>query len=63
MKKIEINPKKTSSLLKHIGITVYDLALKLEDAFNYPQDVEWAIKNDVICVLQTRPITTLKNIS
>ncbi len=40
---------------------LYDLGLKLEKEFNYPQDIEWAIQNDVIYVLQTRPITTLKN--
>lgn len=40
---------------------LYDLGLKLENEFNYPQDIEWAIQNDVIYVLQTRPITTLKN--
>jgi len=40
---------------------LYDLGLKLENEFNYPQDIEWAIQNDIIFVLQTRPITTLKN--
>ena len=40
---------------------LYDLGLKLENEFNYPQDIEWAIQNDIIYVLQTRPITTLKN--
>lgn len=39
---------------------LYDLGLKLENEFNYPQDIEWAIQNNVIYVLQTRPITTLK---
>ena len=38
---------------------LFDLGLKLENEFNYPQDIEWAIQNDVIYVLQTRPITTL----
>lgn len=40
---------------------LYDLGLKLENEFCYPQDIEWAIQNEVIYVLQTRPITTLKN--
>ena len=40
---------------------LYDLGLKLESEFNYPQDIEWAIQNDIIYVLQTRPITTMKN--
>ncbi len=37
---------------------LYDLGLKLEKEFNYPQDIEWAIQNDIVHVLQTRPITT-----
>jgi len=40
---------------------LYNLGLKLENEFNYPQDIEWAIQNDVVYVLQTRPITTLKD--
>ncbi|UZN23608.1 hypothetical protein GM182_07080 [bacterium 3DAC] len=32
---------------------------KLEDYFGAYQDVEWAIKNDKLYILQSRPITTL----
>ena len=32
----------------------------LENQFNQPQDIEFAIKNDALFLLQTRPITTLK---
>ncbi len=39
---------------------LYNLGLKIENAFKYPQDIEWAIENDVIYTLQSRPITTLK---
>jgi pyruvate,water dikinase len=39
---------------------LHNLGLTLENAFNYPQDIEWAIEKDVIFALQTRPITTLK---
>jgi pyruvate,water dikinase len=32
-------------------------AVIIEDHYNYPQDIEWAIdKNDRICILQTRPL-------
>ena len=31
-------------------------------AFNAPQDIEWAIVNNKLYLLQSRPITTLKNI-
>ncbi|MBD3197256.1 MAG: hypothetical protein GF317_19535 [Candidatus Lokiarchaeota archaeon] len=40
-------------MLRKIGV-------KIEDKYNYPQDIEWAIMNDNLYILQTRPITTLK---
>ena len=36
-----------------------DLAVKLENYFGKPQDVEWAIESGQLYVLQSRPITTL----
>jgi pyruvate,water dikinase len=39
---------------------LYKLGLKLENTFKYPQDIEWAIENDIIYALQSRPITTLR---
>ncbi len=38
---------------------ICDLAFKAEALFKTPQDVEWTIKNDMLYVLQSRPITTL----
>jgi len=38
---------------------LHNLGLKLEELFNYPQDIEWAIENDTLYALQSRPITTL----
>jgi pyruvate,water dikinase len=35
------------------------LGLQLEEALNCPQDIEWAIENGTVYVLQSRPITTL----
>lgn len=32
---------------------------KIEDHYRWPQDIEWAVENGVIYVLQTRPITTI----
>lgn len=32
----------------------------VEDLYGTPQDVEWAIKNNEIYILQSRPITTIK---
>jgi pyruvate,water dikinase len=39
---------------------LYNLGLQLEQYFKSPQDIEWAIENDVLYILQSRPITTLK---
>jgi len=36
-----------------------DLGIKIEQHFQYPQDIEWAIKGSKIYILQSRPITTL----
>ena len=38
--------------------TVFELAMEAEDFFKSPQDVEWTLKDDALCVLQSRPITT-----
>jgi len=59
---IDTNPeyRETYSLSKSQLENLYHLGLKLENAFNYPQDIEWAIENDIIYTLQSRPITTLK---
>ncbi len=38
------------------------LGKKLERHYFFPQDIEWAIENEQIYVLQTRPITTIDKI-
>lgn len=38
---------------------VCGLTRKLEAFFNYPIDMEWAIKDNMLYILQCRPITTL----
>ncbi len=38
-----------------------EFALKLENHYQKPQDIEFAVENDNIFILQTRPITTLDN--
>lgn len=35
------------------------LGLKLEKHYYFPQDVEWAIENGKVYIVQTRPITTI----
>ena len=38
---------------------VLDLGMRLEEHFNAPQDVEWAVEAGVLYVLQSRNITTI----
>lgn len=40
---------------------VFELALKAEDYFRSPQDLEWTIRQKDLVVLQSRPITTLSS--
>ena len=41
-------------------IEVAKLGLKLEKHYYFPQDIEWAIEENNIYIVQTRPITTIK---
>ena len=38
---------------------LHELGLTIEKIFKLPQDIEWALENDQIYVLQSRPITSL----
>lgn len=38
-----------------------ELGRRIEDFFKQPQDIEWSIQNDQIYILQSRPITTIKD--
>ena len=40
-------------------IALADLGKKLEHHYYFPQDAEWAIENDHIFIVQTRPVTTV----
>jgi len=37
-----------------------DFAIKLEDHYKKPQDIEFAVENENIFIVQTRPITTIE---
>lgn len=41
------------------AVGVAKLALRVQDHFGVPQDVEWAVAGDRLWLLQARPITTL----
>lgn len=42
-------------------IRLATIALKLEEHYKKPQDIEFAIEGDEIYIVQTRPITTMKS--
>jgi pyruvate,water dikinase len=41
-------------------ITLAKIGKGLEDHYQHPQDVEWAKENDEIFIVQTRPVTTIR---
>ena len=48
-----LNDRELSMLIKY--------GLEIEKHYGIPMDIEWAIQNDVVYILQARAITTLKN--
>lgn len=36
------------------------MTLKIEEIYKKPMDIEWAIRNKKVYILQARPITTIK---
>lgn len=42
-------------------VTVALLVKQIEDHYFFPQDIEWAIEGDKTSIVQSRPITTIKN--
>lgn len=63
------NIKKTLSKFKqdiqkldnHNIIELAKLCLKIEEYYEKPQDIEWALEKNKLYILQSRPITTLNN--
>lgn len=56
---VDITPPISTSCLNDSELKeLVHLSTKIEDLYHFPQDVEWAIKDDKIYVLQSRPITT-----
>ncbi|MFC1985468.1 phosphoenolpyruvate synthase [Chloroflexota bacterium] len=41
-------------------IQLVKLGKQLEKHYQFPQDIEWAIEDDKIYIVQTRPVTTIK---
>lgn len=60
---VKLNPEKSKQqVLKESEIKqLAETGIKLEEHYKKPQDIEFAIENNEIYIVQTRPITTLKN--
>lgn len=46
----------------HIHVLA-DLVRKIESHYGFPSDIEWALEDDKLFITQSRPITTLNNVS
>lgn len=44
---------------RHFAPSLFKLAVQLEEEFGCPQDIEWAIAQGKLYILQSRPVTTL----
>ncbi len=57
--KVPENRKKTQKISDALIREISKLGKALQQHYFFPQDIEWAIENNKIYLLQTRPITTL----
>jgi len=60
---VKLNPEKSKTQVLTNGeiLEAADFANKLEEYYKKPQDIEFAIENRKLYIIQSRPITTLKN--
>ena len=59
--KLKEEISKSQVLKNHEIVKIADYGLKLEKHYEKPQDIEFAIENDEIFIVQTRPITTIES--
>ena len=57
---VEESLRKKACLTYEQIVSLQKLGQLSEKYFNYPQDIEWAIEQNEVYMLQTRPITTLE---
>lgn len=60
---VSVNPdkRKIRALNDREILELMKCGLEIEKHYGMPMDIEWAIKNDIVYILQARAITTLKN--
>ncbi|MFC2026663.1 phosphoenolpyruvate synthase [Chloroflexota bacterium] len=52
--------QKRQKITDDVILQLAELAKHIEDHYKFPQDIEWATEGDKIYILQTRPVTTIK---
>ena len=58
-------PYSTRRLQKLFDENIFELAqmvIQIEDHYDSPQDIEWAFADNILYIVQSRPITTLQNV-
>lgn len=58
---VNSDKRKTRALNDREILELMKCGLEIEKHYGIPMDIEWAIKNDIVYILQARAITTLKN--
>ena len=58
---VSSDKRKTRALNDREILELMKCGLEIEKHYRMPMDIEWAIKNDIVYILQARAITTLKN--
>lgn len=59
MKPVETSLVNKASLSAEELHSLYRLGEKIQEQYHRPQDIEWAVENGKIYILQTRPVTSL----
>ena len=55
---VHLNEQNAESISHHDLQALFEIANKIQDFYGRPQDVEWAIKDGELFILQSRPVTT-----
>lgn len=58
---VPLNKQEKQILDDNQIIQLAKITKNIEDHYEFPQDAEWAVENNRLFVVQTRPITTLEN--
>lgn len=64
-KKVDVLPElqEKQKLTDEQIIELAKIGLKIEDHYQFPQDTEWALEGGKIFMVQSRPVTTLKQVT